>query len=336
MYSFEFQLIIAMLLDLLFGDPRWLPHPVKGIGIVCKSCEHHFRLVCTSERVGGVFTVLSVLFITVGVSAFVLSVVNSISPLLAQLLAIFILYTAVALKDLLHHSRAVYTMLNLHSDIPLDLARKAVAMIVGRDTATLDRKGVVKATVETVAENMVDGITAPLFYAIVATFLAPFMEVQPVYLAACGAIAYKAINTMDSMIAYTNERYIYFGQAAAFLDDVANFIPARISGIAIVVAAWLLKENWQDAYNVFTRDRLAHASPNAAHTEAAVAGALGIQLGGKATYFGREFKKPTIGLKRQEISDIHILKANRLVVVGSFLFFLLMLFVRAILLFLFS
>ena len=332
-YSFEFQLGAALLLDLLFGDPRWLPHPVKGIGAVIKNCEHLFRLVCTSERVGGILTVFFVLCITVGLSAFVFGVASQFSPALGQVLAVLLLYSALALKDLLLHSRTVYDMLNLHKDIPLDLARKAVSLIVGRDTAALDRKGIIKATVETVAENMVDGITAPLFYTIAATFLAPFTGVQPIYLAACGAIAYKAVNTMDSMIAYKNERYLYFGQAAAILDDVANFIPARISGMAIVLAAWLLKENWKDSISVLKKDRLAHASPNAAHTEAAVAGALGIQLGGKAIYFGKELAKPTIGLAKKEIEATHVLQANRLVVVGSLLFFLFMLTVRAVLLF---
>lgn len=327
--TFEFQLLMALLLDLLLGDPRWLPHPVRGIGVICQICEHHFRLVCSSEKVGGLLTVLMVLFITVGFSAFVLAVVHKVSPLSAQFLAVIILYTAIALKDLLHHARTVYDILTLHKDIPLEVARKAVAMIVGRDTSALERKGIIKATVETVAENMVDGVTAPLFYAIVSTFFSPVTGIHPIYLAACGAMGYKAINTMDSMIAYKNERYLYFGWTAAIVDDIANFIPARLSGIALILSAWLLKDNWKNSYEIFKKDRLAHSSPNAAHTEAAVAGALDVQLGGKAVYFGKVVEKPSIGTENQEISEAHILQANHLVVVGSLLFIVFMLIVRA-------
>ena len=330
MWLFELQLLLALGLDLLVGDPRWFPHPVRIIGFFCNTFEKLFRMVCSSLSIAGLLTVISVLFITLAGTAFTLALLHQTSPLSAQFFAVFFLYTAVAIRDLLKHSKEVYKQLVGMGDVDLDPARNAVAMIVGRDTSVLDRKGIIRATIETVAENMVDGITAPLFYAICATLLSPVTGISPIYLAVSGAIGYKAVNTMDSMIAYKNERYLIFGKWAAYLDDCINFLPARISGLLLIPAAAICGVNWRAASAVFKNDRLAHASPNAAHTEAAVAGALGLELGGTSLYFGKKVVKPVIGVDKKPIHAQDILQTNKLIVTGSLLFLLFMLLLRAL------
>ena len=323
MSFFELQLCLAVLLDLLFGDPRWFPHPVRLIGLFCTGCETVFRKCIQSEYIAGGLTVLSVLVFTLGGTALLLAAVNLYSLFLAQCFAIVLFYTSIAARDLVVHSRAVYTA--LQNDDSLGPARKAVAQIVGRDTAGLDRGAIVRACVETVAENMVDGVTAPLFYGVCLSLLAPFTAIDPLFLAACGAMGYKAVNTMDSMFGYKNEKYLFFGRCAARLDDLLNFIPARITGLILIPAAFFLGLHWKDAFAVLKRDRLAHASPNAAHPEAAVSGALGIELGGVSLYFGQEVVKPTIGVARKSPKDTDILRTNHLMLLGSLFFFVLLL-----------
>lgn len=330
MLLFELQLLLAVGLDLLAGDPRWFPHPVRIIGFFCNTFEKIFRMICSSSSFAGFFTVASVLFVSIAGTAFILAVLHQISPIFAQLFAVFLLYTTVAIRDLLKHSKEVHKQLVEKGRVDLNPARNAVAMIVGRDTSALDEKGIIRATIETVAENMADGITAPLFYAICLTLLSPLTGINPIYLAVCGAIGYKAVNTMDSMIAYKNERYLVFGKWAARLDDIINFLPARLSGLLLIPAASLWGDDWRSAFIVFKKDRLAHASPNAAHTEAAVAGALGLELGGTSLYFGEKIVKPVIGLDRKPIHTQDILRTNKLIVTGSLLFLLLMLFIRVL------
>jgi adenosylcobinamide-phosphate synthase len=330
MILFELQLGAALFLDLLFGDPRWFPHPVRLIGRVCTFCETVYRKLIQSEFLAGLMTVLSVLVLTMGCTAFVLFSIASLSVPVAQGLAIFVLYTLLAARDLVAHSRAVYK--SLQNTVSLESARQAVAEIVGRDTATLDRDGIVRACVETVAENMVDGVTAPLFYAVGFSFLAPSTGIDPLFLAVFGAAGYKAINTMDSMIGYKNDRYLFFGKTAARLDDLVNFIPARISGIILIPAALILKLDWRGAYLVFRQDRLSHTSPNAGHPEAAFAGALGVQLGGESSYFGEKVEKQVIGDTRREIEGKDILRGNNLMLLGSALFLIVLLVLRFLLL----
>jgi adenosylcobinamide-phosphate synthase len=277
-------------------------------------------------------TVLGVLITTLALVAVPLLLAGRISPLLADGLAIFLLYTSVAARDLIRHSKAVFTALQLDGEAGLQAGRQAVAMIVGRDTAALDRAGVIRATVETVAENMVDGVTAPLFFAIMGGCLAPLVGITPIELAALAAVGYKAVNTMDSMFGYKNERYLAFGWAAARLDDVCNFIPARLSGLLLAAASFPLGLDWKNAFRVFFRDRLCHASPNSGHSEAAAAGALGVQLGGVSIYFGSPVAKPTMGDKTRELTAADILLTNRLMLAGSALVLLFLLFCRRILL----
>jgi adenosylcobinamide-phosphate synthase len=329
---FELQLLCALALDLLLGDPRWFPHPVRIIGWFCVRIEPLSRRVFANKRLAGVATVIAVLVTTLSLVAVLFQVAAFISPLLVAGLAVFLLYTSVAARDLVRHSRDVFTALQQEGEPGLQAGRKAVGMIVGRDTASLDRAGVIRACVETVAENMVDGVTAPLFYAIVGATCAPFLTMNPVVLAAFFAMGYKAVNTMDSMFGYKNERYLDFGWAAARLDDVVNFIPARLSGLLLVAASFLLGQDGKGALRIFRRDRLQHASPNSGHSEAAVAGALGVQLGGTSIYFGQVVVKPTMGERTRELAATDILLTNRLMLAGSALVLMFLLLLRRVML----
>ncbi len=330
MYLFEFQISVAVLLDLLFGDPRYLPHPVKMIGYLCIHSEKVFRKITATDAMAGVLSFTTVLCITIAGTALLLVCLNLYSPLMAQIAAILFLYTSIAAKDLVVHSRRVYSAFQ-NSD-NLDTARNAVAQIVGRDTRELDKKGIIRACIETVAENMVDGVTAPLFFAVFFSLFTIFSATNPLFPAAIAAMGYKAVNTMDSMFGYKNEEYLHFGRAAAKFDDFVNFIPARISALMIVPAAFVLGGNWRNSFMIVKRDRLAHASPNAAHSEAAFAGALDVELGGVAVYSGNEIQKPTLGDNIRPVKESDILLANRLMLLGSLFFLILLLTARFIIL----
>jgi adenosylcobinamide-phosphate synthase len=332
LYVFELQILCALTLDLLLGDPRWFPHPVRIIGWFCVRIEAISRRFFANKRLAGVVTVVAVLAITLTLVAVLFQVAALVSPLLVAGLAVFLLYTSVAARDLIRHSREVFAALQLEGEAGLQAGRLAVGMIVGRDTAALDRAGVVRACVETVAENMVDGVAAPLFYGIVGAICAPVLSMSPVVLAAYCAMGYKAVNTMDSMFGYKNERYLDFGRAAAKLDDVVNFIPARLSGLLLVAASFLLGLNGKRSLQIFLRDRLCHASPNSGHSEAAVAGALGVQLGGTSIYFGQPVAKPTMGEPTRELADSDILITNRMMLAGSALVLMFLLLLRRIVL----
>jgi adenosylcobinamide-phosphate synthase len=238
--------------------------------------------------------------------------------------------SSIAAKDLAVHSKRVYH--DLCSNEEISAARKAVSMIVGRDTENLDRDGICRACVETVAENMVDGVTAPLFFGICCSMLPPTWGIDRIGLAAVGAWIYKTVNTMDSMFGYKNERYLDFGWTAAKLDDIVNYIPARLSGIMVILSAYVLRLDWKGSAKIFFRDRLQHSSPNSAHTEAAVAGALGIQLGGGSFYSGKFTSKPTIGDRNRSLSENDILLANKIMTTGTFLFTLLLVLLRRLIL----
>lgn len=324
----ELQFLVALLLDLVLGDPRWFPHPVRMIGWLCLRLERIFRSLPGHPRLAGVVTVAAVLGTTLGAVALLLGLANRVAPWAAAAVAVFLLYTSIAARDLIRHSRAVWAALQDESEAGLEAGRQAVAMIVGRDTATLDRVGVIRACVETVAENMVDGVTAPLFYAMLGVMCAPWLGLEPIVLAALGAMGYKAVNTMDSMFGYKNERYLVFGWAAARLDDAVNFLPSRLSGLLLVLAAVVLGLDGKKSLRIFLRDRLNHASPNSGHAEAAVAGALGVQLGGTSSYFGQPVAKPTMGDATRLLTTTDILTTNRLMLAGSALTLLVFLLIR--------
>jgi adenosylcobinamide-phosphate synthase len=325
---FEIKIAAALIVDQLAGDPHWFPHPVRGIGWLCLRFEGMFRSLFSSKKLAGFFTVIAVILVTVTTTGLCISLAALLSSVCADIVAILILYTTIAARDLIVHSRRVYDY--LHPNVDLDAARKAVSMIVGRDTENLDQAGVSRACVETVAENMVDGVTAPLFFGIICSMLPSVAGLSDIGLAALGAMAYKAVNTMDSMFGYKNDRYLEFGWTAAKLDDIANFIPARLSGLVVISSACILRLDWKGAAKIFLRDRLQHSSPNSAHTEAAVAGALGILLGGDSSYFGKLTHKPTIGDKKRAVCKEDILLTGRIMQTGTLLFVVLLLLLRRV------
>ena len=299
-------LIIGSILDFILGDPRGLWHPVQGIGWVISRLERILRRIFpsgkTGERWAGGLLVILTLLISVGLPALLLLLLSFIHPLLSFLLSCIFCWQMLAAKSLRVESMKVQEALEQEG---LEASRRAVSMIVGRDTRDLTEEGVIKAAVETVAENTSDGVTAPLFYMILAGPL--------------GGIAYKAVNTMDSMVGYKNETYQYFGTCAARLDDAANFIPARLSALFMIAAAFLARYDGKNAWRIFKRDRKKHKSPNAAHTEAVMAGALNVRLAGDAWYFGKLFKKPFIGDDIRPVERQDIARACRLEYVTALL-----------------
>lgn len=298
--------LAAYLLDALLGDPAWLPHPVVAMGRAITGLEHLLRRLFSSTNTGllAAGCVLAAL-LPLGsfcIAAGALLLAGRVHPLLALALNAFWGGQCLAVRDLRKEAMAVYACLK-QNDLPA--ARKAVGRIVGRDTAALTTEGVTKAAVETVAENFSDGVFAPMFYLAIGG--APL------------ALAYKAVNTMDSMVGYKNDRYLYFGRAAAHLDDAANWLPARLSGLLLILAAPLCGLSGKEAFRIWRRDRRNHASPNSAQTEAACAGALQVQLAGDAYYSGKLVHKPTLGDPLRPVEAEDIPRACRLMTTGSLL-----------------
>lgn len=297
----------GLLLDLLFGDPVWLYHPVRLIGNWISWAERQLRKVCGSHLMaaGGVLWVMTALMAFL-IPFALLALAGWLHPALRFLLETFWCFQILAARSLSSESRKVYEKLK-ESDLPG--ARRAVSMIVGRDTEKLTEEGVTKAAVETVAENTSDGVTAPLIYMMIGGAPLGFL--------------YKAVNTMDSMLGYKNDRYLYFGRIPAKMDDIFNYIPARITGLLMTAAAFLTGLDGKNAWKIYRRDRRKHASPNAAQTESACAGALGVQLAGDAVYFGKVYKKEFIGDALRRIEPEDILRTRRLMYAAEFLTFLL-------------
>ncbi|XOF33859.1 MAG: adenosylcobinamide-phosphate synthase CbiB [Candidatus Electrothrix sp. YB6] len=318
-FPFPAVLFLACLLDALFGDPRWLPHPVRMIGWAAVWAETFTRRLPLSAFNSGRLTVLLVLLSTGGVCAFFFVLLDLLPRPFFLLGAAVLLYTSIAARDLLHHTQQVADAL----DVNIRTARQQVGMIVGRDTDRLDEAGVIRACVESVAENMSDGIIAPIFWAVTGAFAAQQFGGDAVVWGVTAAMLYKAVNTMDSMFGYTNEQYLQFGFCPARLDDAVNFFPARLSGITLVAAAFLCGNNAGNSWRILLRDRQQHSSPNAGWPEAAMAGALGLQLGGTSSYFGRTCYKPTLGDPLDSPGKKHIRMANTLVLTASLLCLLL-------------
>jgi adenosylcobinamide-phosphate synthase len=296
--TLEQQIILAVILDLFLGDPRWLPHPVKLMGRLALALEAPMRSLAVSTRIAGVVTVGLVVIASIAGSALLIRACGWIHPWAADAGSVFLLYTGITARDMIQHSEEVWKALR---DGSLPEARRRVGMICGRDTDALDEAGATRATVESVAENMVDGVIAPLFYAAIA---------GPV-----GVMAYKAVNTLDSTFGYKNERYIQFGWASARLDDLANYVPSRVTAVLVPLAAVVLGLHPGQSARIFWRDRGNHPSPNAGQAEAAVAGALGVQLGGPSSYGGKVSEKPRLGDPLVPLTADHILQANRLLLV---------------------
>lgn len=298
-------IVLGFLLDLWLADPAWMPHPVVIMGKCITGLEKFLRArfpaTPEGERAAGRVLAVVLPVGTLLLTAAVCLVANRLHPLLGLAVQTIWCWQALAVKGLAVESRRVYGCLAAE-DLPG--ARKAVARIVGRDTQNLTEEGVTKAAIETVAENFSDGVVAPLVYMLIGG--APL------------ALCYKAINTMDSMVGYKNQRYLHFGRAAARLDDAANFLPSRLAALFWILAAALTGQDGKNAWRIWRRDRRNHASPNSAQTESACAGALGVQLAGPAYYFGEYYDKPTIGDARRAVEPQDILRANRMLFAGAF------------------
>lgn len=292
-------IVAGFILDLIFGDPHWLPHPICLIGNLIGFLEKNLRRLLapgkTALLLGGALMVVIVLSLSYVVPYAVLMLAEQASPWLRFALETIMFYQIFATKCLRDESMKVYTALHNND---LEDARVKLSWIVGRDTKELTAEEVTKGAVETVAENTADGIIAPMFYM--------FIGGAPL------AFLYKGINTMDSMVGYKNDKFLYFGRCAAKLDDVANFIPARITGILMILASYFLNMNSAGAWKIFWRDRYNHLSPNSAMTESVTAGALNIQLGGDHYYFGKLVHKDTIGDNIRPVVAEDIVAVNNL------------------------
>ena len=306
-------LLAAYMLDLIFGDPQGYPHPVRFIGNFISYLEKKLLNLEKDSRqqlwMGALLTSITVISSYV-ITFLIIKIGFYLNDYIGFIIAIILGYTVLATKSLDRETRKVHVELE-KNDIPR--ARTALSYIVGRETKDLEEEEIVRATVETIGENIADGIIAPMFYF--------FLGGVPL------AMAYKAVNTLDSMVAYKNDKYLYFGRFSAILDDIVNYIPARLTAIFIVIAAFLKGMDYKRAIKTIKLDRKNHESPNAGYPEAAVAGALNIQLGGVNKYFGREVHKPTIGealkpLKKDDIiTTIDLMYWTSMVAIVSFSIF---------------
>ncbi len=286
-------IIIGFLLDLLLGDPYWMPHPIRLIGNYIGWLDHKLRVNVEEEKQKKMgFLLVVFVLLPVGIISGLLIWISDLVGF-SEIIMGIMSYQILAARCLQVESMKVWNALKNEN---IEQARYAVSMIVGRDTNVLDKTGITKAAVETVAENTSDGVIAPLFYLLIGGPVLGFL--------------YKAVNTMDSMVGYKNETYIQFGYAAAKLDDIVNWIPSRLSALLMIAAAYLLKMDGRHAWKIWKRDRRKHASPNSAQTESVCAGALNIALAGDAVYFGKLVKKPIIGDGKREIETDDIRRAN--------------------------
>ena len=288
-------LLLGFLLDALIGDPYHFPHPVRLIGRMIAALEQIIRERCSNLRRSGILLVLIVLIVSATVSGGLILLCYHIHRILGIIVESILICYLLAARNLRDESMKVCRAAESGDT---ERARKAVSMIVGRDTAVLDRDGIIRAAVETVAENTSDGVTAPLFYIALGGTAAGFL--------------YKAANTMDSMIGYKNETYAELGRCAARLDDFLNYIPSRLSALLMIAVCPLLRLDAKNAFRIWRRDRRNHASPNSAQTESACAGALHLRLAGDAWYFGELHKKPYIGDDDRPVEPADIRRANRL------------------------
>ena len=296
---FFIKIWIAYVLDLIFGDPQNVVHPVQVIGKIISTGE---KILLRKKYKFLAGAVLNIFTVSITYTLMYLISKSVKISVFFMIIEIYLMYTIFSINSLAREGNRVYRILK-EGDI--EKARKDLSYLVSRDTETMDEKMIIRSTMETISENTVDGIVAPMFYM--------FLGGMPL------AMAYKAINTLDSMVGYKNEKYMDFGKFSAKVDDAVNFIPARITGILIVLASMILDYDYKNSLKIFIRDRKNHSSPNSAHSEASVAGALGVQFGGKVSYFGKETDKPTIGDKTKEFELEDIRKNIRIMYVTSFL-----------------
>lgn len=314
-----FPLIIGFILDSVIGDPYSLPHPIRAVGRLIMLIEKFVRKQFSNLKKGGIFLALTVILISTAVPVIILIISYKIHIIVGIIIeSIFCCYM-IAARCLQKESMKVC---NAAEKNDTEAARRAVSMIVGRDTAVLDSDGIVRAAVETVAENTSDGVTAPMFYMGIGGAAAGFF--------------YKSANTMDSMIGYKNEKYADMGWFAARLDDVLNFIPSRLTALIMIIVSPLIKMDGINAYRIWKRDRRNHASPNSAQTESVCAGALHIRLAGDAWYFGKLHKKPYIGDNDRPIEPQDIRRVNRLMYASSVVMLVIACALRAFLVWIFG
>ena len=306
-------IIIGFVIDSFIGDPYNLPHPIRLIGRLISKLEKFIRKRFRNLYAGGVFLALTVIFISAVVPFFILYFYYRLNIIFGILIEGIFCYYLIAPKCLRNESMKVYSAIKIKDT---EKARKAVSMIVGRDTQCLDESGIIKAAVETVAENTSDGVTAPIMYMSLGGAVFGFI--------------YKAVNTMDSMIGYKNDKYINLGRFAAKLDDAFNFIPSRLTAAVMILSAYILGMNGKNAFRIWKRDRRKHASPNSAQTEAVCAGALEIRLAGDAYYFGKLHKKEYIGDDMRPIENEDIRRANKLMYCTSIIVLIVSVSIRGI------
>ena len=298
-YSFVNILIMILgyVMDLVFGDPYWFPHPVRFIGKLISKTEKFIRKHAKSEKSLKYLGILMWLVpvVTTALVTTLIVKIASFNKYVEIFVSAFIIYTTLSTKCLKDEATKIYNVLETGD---IKKSRVQLSYIVGRDTTNLSQSEIIRATVETVAENTVDGTISPMFYGFLF---------GPV-----GAMTYKAINTLDSMVGYKNDKYLNLGCVSAKLDDVANFIPARLTAIFMPLGAFLCGMNGLNSFKIAIRDRKNHKSPNCAFAEGAAAGAIGVQLGGTNIYFGKEVYKPTIGDKKRELENYDIVRMNKL------------------------
>ena len=296
---------IAYVLDLIFGDPQNIIHPVQIIGKMINIGEKSllgkkYKSDRKYKFFAGMILNITVISLTYGITYLIRR--TSENSIILTVAEIYLMYTVFSINSLAREGNRVY---NILKEGNIERARKDLSYLVSRDTETMDEKMIIRSTMETISENTVDGIVAPMLYM--------FLGGLPL------SMTYKAINTFDSMVGYKNEKYMDFGKFSAKLDDVANFIPARITGILIVIGSIILGYDYKNSLKVFIRDRKNHSSPNSGHAEAGVAGALGVQFGGRVSYFGKEVDKPVIGDKIKDFELEDIKKNIKIMYVASFL-----------------
>ncbi|WP_455821881.1 cobalamin biosynthesis protein [Clostridium butyricum] len=308
------ELTIGFILDLLIGDPNNPFHPVRGIGLLASKLETIFRkLLKNSLKIAGLIVWIITIILTFAITYGIIFVCMKINKYLGVIVQGIIIYFCISAKGLVVEGYKVIKYLNEGN---IEKSRKQLSYIVGRDTESLDSKGITRAVIETIAENMSDGVIAPILFAGI--------------FGAAGSMAYKAVNTMDSMFGYKNDKYIEFGYFPAKLDDLFNYIPARVTGILIIISSFFLKRDYKNSFKIYKRDRYNHTSPNSAHPEAAMAGALDIQLGGANYYFGKIVEKPVIGDKIKEIEINDVKKTAEILYLSAVMGFILMVIIKFI------
>jgi len=297
------KILIAYCMDLILGDPYRIPHPVQFIGRLISKVESTIYRYKNKRFWGGVLLVS-----VTGITFVVTSILGMV-----EVVEVYLLYTIFATRCLANEGKKVHSVLCAED---MERARRELSYLVSRDTGSMEERDVVRSTLETISENTVDGIIAPMFYMVLGALIFP----EASYGALAFGMTYKAINTLDSMVGYKNEKYLDFGRFSAKVDDLVNLVPARLTGMILYpVTAFVLRYDYRSSLRIYFRDRKNHASPNSAHPEAAAAGALGIQFGGVTSYFGKVYNKPTIGDRVREFHRDDIKKNINLMYGASFM-----------------